>query len=116
GEAGLGQHELNIRYTDALTMADHHTVMKHAMKELADAQGVSVTFMSKPHTTDTGSSSHLHVSLTDHSNGRNVFAGDGGTDLSDVGRWFLAGWMAHLRDFMVCYAPTVNSYKRYLDD
>lgn len=116
GEAGLGQHELNIRYSDALTMADHHTVMKHAMKELADAQGVSVTFMAKPHTTDTGSSSHLHVSLTDHSNGRNVFAGDGGTDLSDVGRWFLAGWMAHLRDFMVCYAPTVNSYKRYLDD
>jgi len=116
GEAGLGQHELNIRYSDALTMADHHTVMKHAMKELADAHGISVTFMAKPHTTDTGSSSHLHVSLADRSNGRNVFAGDDGSDLSDIGRWFLAGWMTHLRDFMVCYAPTVNAYKRYLDD
>ena len=48
GEAAIGQHELNVRYADALTMADRHVVMKQAMKELADAQGVSVTFMAKP--------------------------------------------------------------------
>lgn len=116
GEAGKGQHELNIRYSGVLPMADRHTVMKHAMKELADAHGVSVTFMAKPHTTDTGSSSHLHVSLIDSASGRNLFAADSATELSDTGRWFLGGWMTHLRDFMVCYAPTVNSYKRYLDD
>lgn len=115
GEAGRGQHELNIRYSDVLTMADRHTVMKHAMKELADSLGVSVTFMAKPQATDTGSSSHLHVSVTNA--GGNVFAGDDlATELSDTGRWFLGGWMTYLRDFMVCYAPTVNSYKRYLDD
>ncbi|MCB0969506.1 MAG: glutamine synthetase, partial [Ilumatobacter sp.] len=59
GECGRGQHELNIRFADALTMADRHTVMKHGMKELADSMGISVSFMAKPTTADTGSSSHI---------------------------------------------------------
>jgi glutamine synthetase len=63
GEAATGQHELNIRYTDVLAMADRHVVMKQAMKELADAQGVSVTFMAKPDAEQPGSSCHLHLSL-----------------------------------------------------
>lgn len=112
GEAGRGQHEINIRYADVLDMADRHALLKHAMKEMADAQGISVTFMAKPHDTDVGSSGHLHVSL--RRDGRNVFAGPDGAP-SDEFRWFLAGWMAHVRDFMVCYAPTINSYKRYRD-
>jgi glutamine synthetase len=120
GECGRGQHELNIRYADVLTMADRHTVMKHAMKELADAMGLSVTFMAKPTTDDAGSSSHLHLSLWDGST--NAFAGGpdrsgaGADDRPDVFRHFLAGWMTYVDDFMVCYAPTVNSYKRYVDD
>lgn len=113
GEWGRGQHELNIRYADVATMADRHTVMKHGMKELADALGVSVTFMAKPHTDEAGSSCHIHLSLWDDEAGTNVFDGPGGR--SELFGWFLGGWMAHVADFMVFYAPTVNSYKRYRD-
>lgn len=111
GEWGRGQHELNIRYADVLEMADRHTLMKHAMKELADAQGISVTFMAKPTSDEAGSSSHLHLSLWDAESGRSLFE----STEADTFRWFLAGWMAHVGDFMVCYAPTINSYKRYVD-
>lgn len=108
GETGVGQHELNIAHAPLLEMADRHTVMKHAMKALADELGVSVTFMAKPTTDDAGSSCHLHVSLWDGDT--NAFEG-----MTDTFRWFLGGWMALVDDFMVCYAPTVNSYKRYVD-
>ena len=113
GEWGRGQHELNIRYTDALEMADRHTLMKHAMKELADSMGLSVTFMAKPTTDEAGSSSHLHLSLWGADSGTNAFDADGAE--TDTFRWFLGGWMRHVNDFMVCYAPTINSYKRYVD-
>ncbi len=115
GETGLGQHELNIRYSEILDMADRHSIMKHGMKELADQQGVSVTFMAKPHTDQAGSSCHIHLSLVG-ADGRNVFADSSGGETTDVFRWFLGGWMAHLPELMVCYAPTVNSYKRFQAD
>ena len=113
GEWGRGQHELNIRYADVSTMADRHSVMKHAMKELAESQQLSVTFMAKPSSSEAGSSSHIHLSLWDADADTNVF--DVGGDRSDVFRWFLGGWMAGTADFMAFYAPTVNSYKRYVD-
>ena len=74
--------------------------------------GLSVTFMAKPHTDEAGSSSHLHLSLVD-ADGTPAFADESGP--SQVFHRFLAGWMAHVDDLMVCYAPTVNSYKRYVD-
>jgi glutamine synthetase len=111
GEWGSGQHELNVRHCEPLAMADRHTIMKHAMKELADTLGVSVTFMAKPLADGAGSSGHLHVSLWDPVSETNLFATGGGE--SDLFRWFLGGWIAHVDDFMVCYAPTINSYKRY---
>lgn len=110
GEAAIGQHELNIAYDDVMVMADRHVVMKQAMKELADAQEVCVTFMAKPDAAQPGSSCHLHLSLW--AGGTNAFAGE---LHSDVFRWFLGGWMHHAADLMVFYAPTVNSYKRYQD-
>ena len=114
GEAALGQHELNVRYTDVLTMADRHVIMKQAMKELADAQGISATFMAKPDGAESGNSCHLHLSLWDIASGTNLFS-DGSGGLSDEFRWFLGGWMGHLQELMVFYAPTVNSYKRYIE-
>ncbi len=113
GEWGHGQHELNVRYDEVLAMADRHAIMKHGMKELAESLGVSLTFMAKPHTAEAGSSCHIHLSLWDENAGSNVFAGPDGP--TDEFRWFLGGWMAHVNDFMVCYAPTINSYKRYVD-
>ncbi len=112
GEAAIGQHELNIRYAEALAMADRHAVMKQGMKELADRLGVSITFMAKPDAAQPGNSCHLHLSVWDGD--RNAFADEAAPDgRSDLFRWFLGGWMAHARDLMVCYAPTINSYKRY---
>lgn len=116
GEWGLGQHEINIRYAPALRMADDHALYKQCLKEIAEQTGVSVTFMAKQASGQAGSGCHIHLSLW--KGGRNVF--DGGKQLgpvtgSDVFRWFLGGWLARVPEFMVFYAPTVNSYKRYED-
>jgi glutamine synthetase len=108
GEWGKGQHELNVRYAEVLEMADRHVVFKQCMKELAEAMGLSVTFMAKFATDGAGSSCHIHFSLW--KDGKNAFDGR-----SDAFRHFLGGWIAHVPDVMVFYAPTVNSYKRYVD-
>ncbi|HWM94576.1 MAG TPA: glutamine synthetase family protein [Thermoanaerobaculia bacterium] len=115
GEAGLGQQEINLRYSEALTQADRNVIYKHAAKEIAWAQGKSVTFMAKWDEKHTGSSAHIHLSLWDK-DGKNVFPGDkktGPVDASDTFRWFLGGWMKHARALAACYAPYVASYKRY---
>lgn len=108
GEWGLGQHEVNVRYGPVLEMADNHSLFKQCLKEIADQTGVSVTFMAKPAQGQAGSSCHIHLSLL--RDGASAFAGE-----TDVFRWFLGGWIAHAPEFMVFYAPTVNSYKRYED-
>lgn len=113
GEWGRGQHEINVRFAAALESADRHTIIKHAMKEFAETLDLSLTFMAKPHADEAGSSCHLHMSLWDGEVERNLFDADGHE--GDMFRWFLGGWMAHVDDFMVFYAPTVNSYKRYSD-
>jgi glutamine synthetase len=114
GEWGLGQHELNVRYADVLTMADRHAVFKQCLKELADQMGISVTFMAKYAANQAGSSCHIHMSLWRKQ--RNAFAGStrlGPVACSDTFRWFLGGWISHAPEMMVFYAPTVNAYKRY---
>lgn len=116
GEWGRGQHEMNIRFTNLLDMADRHTIMKQAMKEIAEGMGISVTFMAKPDMSEAGSSCHLHVSLWNDSG--NALPGDqlfGPVHGSDLFRWFLGGWMSHVPELMVFFAPTINSYKRYQD-
>jgi glutamine synthetase len=116
GEWGLGQHELNVRYAEALEMADRHVVYKQCLKEIAEQQGLSVTFMAKFASDRAGSSCHIHFSLW--RDGKNAFAGDhqfGPVQCSDEFRYFLGGWMAHVPEVMPFYAPTVNSYKRYVD-
>jgi glutamine synthetase len=116
GEWGLGQHELNVRYAEALRMADRHVVFKQCLKEVAEQTGLSVTFMAKFAQDRAGSSCHIHLSLWQ--DGRNAFAGDtsvGPVKCSDVFRWFLGGWIARTPDVMAFYAPTINSYKRFVD-
>ncbi len=114
GEWGRGQHELNVRYTDSLAMADRHVIYKQCLKEVADRMGISVTFMAKFAADQAGSSCHIHLSLW--RGGKNAFPGDktlGPVQASDAFRWFLGGWIAHAPELMVFYAPTINSYKRY---
>ena len=117
GEWGLGQHELNVRYAETLEMADRHVIYKQCLKELADKMGLAVTFMAKYHEDQAGSSCHIHISLW--KDGENVFAGNqsfGTVQGSDIFKWFLGGWMKNVSDIMPFYAPTVNSYKRYVDN
>ncbi len=116
GEWGRGQHELNIRYAEALDMADRNVVFKQCLKEIAEAAGMSVTFMAKFAADGAGSSCHIHLSLW--RDGRNAFCGNkqmGRASVSDEFKYFLGGWLAHVPELMVFYAPTVNSYKRYVD-
>ncbi|MDC4226905.1 MAG: hypothetical protein MPW15_22355 [Candidatus Manganitrophus sp.] len=114
GEWGLGQHELNVRYADILTMADRHVIFKQCLKEIAEQMGLSVTFMAKIAADQAGSSCHIHLSLWQKN--QSAFPGKqrlGPVSCSETFRWFLGGWIAHVPEMMVFYAPTINSYKRY---
>ncbi|MDE0736602.1 MAG: glutamine synthetase, partial [Pirellulaceae bacterium] len=116
GEWGRGQQELNIRHGEVLEMADRHVLLKQCAKELAQQMECSVTFMAKQSDQMAGSSSHIHLSLWDQEQATNVFVGQETLDTihcSDTFRWFLGGWIAHAAEFMVFYAPNVNSYKRF---
>jgi glutamine synthetase len=112
GEWGRGQEEINLRYADALEMADRHVLYKHGVKEIAWQQGCSVTFMAKYDMGAAGSSFHLHSSVWDKAGRRNVFAAKDRAGTPIFQQW-LAGQMAMARDFAYFYAPTVNAYKRY---
>ncbi|MBI4588768.1 MAG: glutamine synthetase [Candidatus Rokubacteria bacterium] len=113
GEWGCGQEEINLRYAEALEMADRHTLYKHGVKEIAHLQGCAVTFMAKHSMRAAGSSFHLHSSLWDRRGRRNLFVERGRRNGSPLFQHWLAGQMALAREFAYFYAPTVNSYKRY---
>jgi glutamine synthetase len=111
GECNLGQHEIAFRYAEALTCADNHAVYKNGAKEIAAQEGLALTFMAKPNLRE-GNSCHLHFSLRD-GNGRPAMAGDGPGALSPIGERVLAGLLATTRELALCYAPNINSYKRF---
>jgi len=110
GEAGRGQHEVNLRYTDALEMADRNLLYKSAAKEIAASHGRSVSFMAKWNFAETGSSCHVHSSLWNMSSGAAAFAGE---PMPIVFEQYMAGLLATARDFSLLWAPTVNSYRRF---
>ncbi len=113
GEAEAGQAELNIRYAEALTCADNHTIAKHATKEIAWAQGHAASFLPKWHHDKVGSASHVHLSLW---RGDEPAFYDRQADhgMSQVMRQFCAGMIAYSPDYMFFLAPYVNSYKRFV--
>jgi glutamine synthetase len=113
GEADSGQHEVNYKYSNALDTADNHVIVKQGVKEIAHAQGKSVTFMAKYDHRKAGSSSHIHQSLWSL-DGKPSFADHHDEHgMSDVMKHFLAGQLAHARDITAFLAPYVNSYKRF---
>jgi len=115
GEWGFGQQEINLRYAEALEMADRHVIYKNGVKEIAALNAVAVTFMAKWSMAQAGSSFHLHSSLWDSRTDRALFhASDGEPHgMSPLFKHYLAGLIALARDFALFYAPYVNSYKRY---
>ena len=114
GEAAKGQHEINLRFADALEMADRHVIYKNGAKEIAHGHGRSVTFMAKWTMADPGSSCHVHSSVWD-AGGRSSLMWDeaGAHHLSEVGRHFLGGLLAASAELTWMLAPYVNSYKRF---
>ncbi len=114
GEWGPGQEEINVRYADALTMADRHVILKHACKEIADRHGKAVTFMAKWRYDLAGNSCHIHHSLRDVEGRTPVFLdGSDPLGMSPLMKSWLAGLLKYAREITWFLAPYVNSYKRF---
>ncbi|MEO1536261.1 MAG: glutamine synthetase family protein [Pseudomonadota bacterium] len=113
GEAETGQEELNIRYADALLCADHHTIAKQAVKEIADQHGHAASFLPKWHADKVGSAAHIHQSLM--AAGESAFHdADAPLTMSDAMRAYVAGLLKYSVETTFFLAPYVNSYKRFL--
>ena len=105
GECNDGQHEINFHFGPALRTADEHSIYKTGAKEIAAAEELAITFMAKYDQRE-GSSCHIHLSLK--RDGAPAFARD-----EVLFERFVAGQLACLRELSLCYAPNVNSYKRF---
>ncbi|CAB4747837.1 unannotated protein [freshwater metagenome] len=114
GECNFGQHEIAFKYSDALSNCDNHVIYKNGAKEIADQQGYALTFMAKPNEKE-GNSSHIHLSFRGLK-GELVMVDDSDKEhgMSEIGRQFIAGQLAHLRELSILLAPNINSYKRYV--
>jgi glutamine synthetase len=114
GECNLGQHEIAFRYDEALASCDNHVVYKNGAKEIAHDHDCSLTFMAKFNERE-GNSCHIHLSYRGL-DGSFVMADDADKEhgLSDLGRAFIAGQIAHMKELTLLYAPNINSYKRYV--
>jgi glutamine synthetase len=114
GEWGPGQEEINVRYAEALEMADRHVILKNGAREIAHSEGKAISFMAKYNYELAGNSSHIHNSL---------WSADGKTPLffdkqakwtlSELGQQWAAGQLRYAKEFTWFLAPYINSYKRF---
>jgi glutamine synthetase len=110
-EVGPSQHEIDMRYSNALDMADHTITYRLVVKEVAKKAGYHATFMPKPLFGENGSGMHTHQSL--FADGKNAFFdADDEWNLSETGKAFIAGQLQHAREISAVFAQWVNSYKR----
>ncbi len=110
-EVAPSQHEIDLRYADALTMADFCMLYKFVVKEVAIRRGVYATFMPKPIFGVNGSGMHTHQSLFEGDKNA-FFAPDNSYHLSDVARYFLGGLLKYAPEITIVLNQWVNSYKR----
>jgi glutamine synthetase len=114
GEAGRGQHEINLVYSTPVEMADRHVIYKNAAKEIASQYGRAITFMAKYSEAEVGSSCHIHSSVWSQDATQPLMWDAAAADrISPVFRGWLGGQIACGRELAWLFAPTVNSYKRY---
>jgi glutamine synthetase len=118
GECNFGQHEIVFRYEDALSSCDNHVIYKEGAKEIAAQEGTALTFMAKFNQRE-GNSCHVHISVRGnggaHADEATVMADDSAPmGLSALGRSFIAGQLAHMRELTLLSAPNINSYKRFV--
>ncbi len=115
-EHGPGMYEMNIRYADALKAGDRTMLFKTGVKEICYQMGLAATFMAKWNDQEDGSSGHSHMSLWDRGLDRNLFWDESAEEhMSTTMRYFLAGVLETMPEFMALYAPVINSYKRYVE-
>ncbi len=115
GEWGPGQEEINVRYCEALEMADRHVIIKHACKEIALLQGKAITFMAKWRNDLAGSSSHIHNSLWSTDGSKALFYDPKAEfTMSALMRHWVAGQLKYAPDITCLLAPYINSYKRFM--
>lgn len=112
-EGAPGQQEIDLRYADALTMADNVMTFRYVVKEVAITQGVRASFMPKPFTDQPGSGMHTHVSLFE-GDGNAFYDAEDPYELSDTGKAFVAGLLKHAREITGVTNQFVNSYKRLI--
>ncbi len=110
-EVGSSQHEIDMRYTDALDMADYVITYRIIVKEVASNHGVYATFIPKPLFGENGSGMHTHQSIFKGSKNA-FFSKDDKYHLSDIAKKFIAGQLRHAREMSAVFAQWVNSYKR----
>jgi glutamine synthetase len=114
GEWGPGQEEINVRYAEALAMADRHVILKNGCKEIAAQHGKAVTFMAKYDYALAGNSSHIHNSLWSADTKTPLFFdGEAEHGMSALMRSWVAGQLKYARDLTWFLAPYINSYKRF---
>jgi glutamine synthetase len=110
-EVSPGQHEINFRFSDALTVADRVITLKYVTKVIARKHNLHASFMPKPIFGLNGSGMHTHLSLFSM-DGKNIFHDENSKHLSEIAKYFIAGLLAHIKEITVILNPTVNSYKR----
>ncbi len=113
GEADAGQEEINVRYSDALTMADRHSIIKNGCKEIAWQNDQSVSFMAKWNDKASGSSSHVHQSLWSKDGESLFYDPSAEYGMSKMMRHYMAGLLKHASAITYFLAPNINSYKRF---
>ncbi len=109
-EVAPAQHELGLKFSDLLTMADRMQLYKYVIHNVADAYGKTATFMPKPYFGDNGSGMHCHQSIW--KDGKPLFAGDKYAGLSDMCLWYIGGVIKHAKAINAFANPSTNSYKR----
>ncbi|CAN5322361.1 type I glutamate--ammonia ligase [soil metagenome] len=109
-EVAPAQHELGLKFSDLITMADRMQLYKYVVQNVAAAYGKSATFMAKPYFGDNGSGMHCHQSIW--KDGKPLFAGDKYAGLSDMCLWYIGGVIKHAKAINAFANSTTNSYKR----
>ena len=110
-EYGAGQHEIVIKYNEALKMCDEEFMFRETVRGICNKHGILTSFMPKPFQDQAGSGMHMHISLW--KDGKNLLFDDNDEyKLSNLGKYFVGGILKHIKALCAFTAPTVNSYKR----
>jgi glutamine synthetase len=111
-ECGLGQHEIDFKFADALRTADNVQTFKSAVKAIAARNGLIASFMPKPLYGAPGSGMHCHQSIFTPEGENLFYSASDPTNLSELAKHYIAGILHHAKAMAAVLAPSVNSYKR----